>query len=99
MTSSCIVTISSSFVARDDNRYDCCMTNGALTAQGRAVREAATVLGQASDEVRRAVLHHVADRLDESCRGAPTQKSSHYGCLGKPRILQRGMDNARLEIE
>src|SRR6202142_878339 len=66
MTSSCIVTISSSFVARDDNRYDCCMTNGALTAQGRAVREAATVLGQASDEVRRAVLHHVADRLDET---------------------------------
>jgi glutamate-5-semialdehyde dehydrogenase len=42
------------------------MTNGALTAQGRAVREAATVLGQASDEARRAVLLHVADRLEET---------------------------------
>ena len=56
----------SSFVAPDANRYDCFMTNGALSAQGRAVREAATVLGQASDEVRRAVLTHVADRLEES---------------------------------
>jgi glutamate-5-semialdehyde dehydrogenase len=42
------------------------MTTGALAAQGRAVREAATVLGQASDEARCAVLLHVADRLQES---------------------------------
>ena len=39
----------------------------ALEAQGRAVREAAIVLGQASDEARCAVLLHVADRLQESC--------------------------------
>jgi glutamate-5-semialdehyde dehydrogenase len=38
-----------------------------LAAQGRAVREAATALGQASDEQRRAVLAHVADRLEETC--------------------------------
>jgi glutamate-5-semialdehyde dehydrogenase len=56
----------SSFVDRDGTRYDCSMTNGALTAQGRAVREAATVLGQAPDEVRQAVLLHVADRLHET---------------------------------
>jgi glutamate-5-semialdehyde dehydrogenase len=42
------------------------MSLEALTAQGRAVREAATVLGQASDDQRRAVLLHVADRLDET---------------------------------
>jgi len=42
------------------------MTNGALDAQGRAVREAAIVLAQAGDDARRAVLLHVADRLEES---------------------------------
>jgi glutamate-5-semialdehyde dehydrogenase len=42
------------------------MSIGALAAQGRAVREAAMVLGQASDEARSAVLLHVADRLVES---------------------------------
>jgi glutamate-5-semialdehyde dehydrogenase len=41
------------------------MSLGALEAQGRAVRESATVLGQASNEQRRAVLLHVADRLQE----------------------------------
>ena len=43
------------------------MTTSGLVAQGRAVREAATALGQASDEQRRAVLAHVADRLEETC--------------------------------
>jgi glutamate-5-semialdehyde dehydrogenase len=56
----------SSFVAPDANRYDCGMTNGALAAQGRAVREAATELALAPDEARRAVLNYVADRLDET---------------------------------
>jgi glutamate-5-semialdehyde dehydrogenase len=42
------------------------MSIGVLEAQGREVREAATALGQASDEARRAVLLHVADRLEES---------------------------------
>jgi glutamate-5-semialdehyde dehydrogenase len=42
------------------------MSIGALEAQGREVREAATALGRASDEARRAVLLHVADRLEES---------------------------------
>src|SRR6202166_3515893 len=56
----------SSFVARDATRYDCCMSIGALEAQGREVRASAAALGQASDEARRAVLLHVADRLEES---------------------------------
>jgi glutamate-5-semialdehyde dehydrogenase len=38
----------------------------ALSAQGRAVREAAVVLGQASNDQRCAVLLHVADRLQET---------------------------------
>jgi glutamate-5-semialdehyde dehydrogenase len=38
----------------------------ALDAQGALVRRAAVALGQASDEARRAVLSHVADRLDEA---------------------------------
>jgi glutamate-5-semialdehyde dehydrogenase len=42
------------------------MSLGSLTAQGRAVREAATTLGQASNEQRCAVLLHVADRLQET---------------------------------
>ncbi len=42
------------------------MSIGALEAQGRAVRASAAALGQASDEARRAVLLHVADRLEES---------------------------------
>ena len=42
------------------------MSIGALRAQGRAVRDAATVLGQASNEQRCAVLLHVADRLQET---------------------------------
>jgi glutamate-5-semialdehyde dehydrogenase len=42
------------------------MSLGALTVQGCAVREAATVLGQASNEQRCAVLMHVADRLQET---------------------------------
>ncbi len=56
----------SSFVVLDATRYDYFMSLGALQAQGRAVREAATALGQAPDEARRAVLLHVADRLEES---------------------------------
>ncbi|HQU26570.1 MAG TPA: glutamate-5-semialdehyde dehydrogenase [Acidimicrobiales bacterium] len=36
----------------------------ALLAQGRAVRDAATALAQSADEVRRAVLLDVADRLE-----------------------------------
>ncbi len=43
------------------------MTTSALAQQGRAVRDAATGLGQASDEQRRAVLGHVADRLEQTC--------------------------------
>jgi glutamate-5-semialdehyde dehydrogenase len=43
------------------------MTTSELARQGRAVRDAATTLGQASDEQRRAVLRHVADRLEQSC--------------------------------
>ncbi len=43
------------------------MTTSELARQGRAVRDAATALGQASDEQRRAVLRHVADRLEQSC--------------------------------
>ena len=42
------------------------MNNATLDAQGRGVREAATVLAQASDDARRAVLSHVAERLEES---------------------------------
>jgi glutamate-5-semialdehyde dehydrogenase len=42
------------------------MTTGALAEQGRAVREAATALGQANDGQRRAVLLNVADRLEET---------------------------------
>jgi glutamate-5-semialdehyde dehydrogenase len=42
------------------------MSLEALNAQGRAVREAATALGQASNEQRCAVLLHVADRLQET---------------------------------
>jgi len=42
------------------------MSIGALTAQGHAVRDAAKVLGQASNEQRCAVLLHVADRLQET---------------------------------
>ena len=65
-TSSCTATTWSSFVVLDATRYDCSMSLAALTAQGRAVREAATVLAQASDEQRCAVLVHVADRLQET---------------------------------
>jgi glutamate-5-semialdehyde dehydrogenase len=43
------------------------MTTTTLAQQGRAVRDAATGLGQASDEQRRAVLRHVADRLEQTC--------------------------------
>ena len=43
------------------------MTTTTLAQQGRAVRDAATGLGQASDEQRRAVLRHVADRLGQTC--------------------------------
>ena len=42
------------------------MSTDALRAQGREVREAARALAQAPDEARRAVLMHVADRLEES---------------------------------
>jgi glutamate-5-semialdehyde dehydrogenase len=54
------------FVAREATHYDCCMSMSAFATQGRAVKAAATVLGQASDEARCAVLVHVADRLQES---------------------------------
>jgi len=40
------------------------VNESALAAQGRAVRAAARVLAQASDEQRRGVLLHVADRLE-----------------------------------
>ena len=40
------------------------MTTSELAAQGRAVREAATALAQASNEQRCAVLLHVAERLE-----------------------------------
>jgi glutamate-5-semialdehyde dehydrogenase len=42
------------------------MRESALAIQGTAVKRAALSLGQASDESRRAVLLHVADRLDEA---------------------------------
>jgi glutamate-5-semialdehyde dehydrogenase len=42
------------------------MSLGALNTQGRAVKEAAAVLAQSTDEQRRAVLCHVADRLQET---------------------------------
>ena len=78
-TSSFTETTWSSFVARKFTYYACEMTsNGSvvthdaalhgLAAQGRMVREAATALGQASDDQRRAVLLHVADRLEERLR-------------------------------
>lgn len=41
------------------------MATSDLTTQGRAVKAAAAVLAQASDERRRAVLRHVADRLGD----------------------------------
>ncbi len=47
--------------------YDEGMTTPGLAQQGHAVREAATALGQASDEQRRAVLANVADQLEERC--------------------------------
>lgn len=43
------------------------MTKSELEAQGRAVRAAASVLAQASDAQRCAVLRDVADQLDASC--------------------------------
>jgi glutamate-5-semialdehyde dehydrogenase len=42
------------------------MKASALATQGAAVKRAAVALGQASDESRRAVLSHVADRLEEA---------------------------------
>jgi glutamate-5-semialdehyde dehydrogenase len=65
--SSSTETTWSSFVERKSTYYACEMTSNELAAQGRAVREAATALGQASDDQRRAVLVHVADRLEECC--------------------------------
>jgi glutamate-5-semialdehyde dehydrogenase len=41
------------------------VNESALTTQGRAVRAAARVLAQAGDDQRRAVLRHVADRLED----------------------------------
>ena len=43
------------------------MTTPGLAQLGRAVRDAATALGQASNEQRCAVLVHVADQLEERC--------------------------------
>jgi glutamate-5-semialdehyde dehydrogenase len=40
------------------------MTMSALAVQGRAVKEAASILSQASNEQRCAVLRHVAERLE-----------------------------------
>jgi glutamate-5-semialdehyde dehydrogenase len=65
--SSSTATTWSFFGGRKFTYYACEMTHDGLAAQGRAVREAATALGQASDDQRRAVLAHVADRLDETC--------------------------------
>jgi len=42
------------------------MTNSALALQGRAVKAAAGALAVASDEQRRAVLRHVAERLEQT---------------------------------
>ena len=42
------------------------MTTGELLTQGRAVKSAAAVLAQASDERRQAVLRFVAERLESS---------------------------------
>ncbi len=42
------------------------MTTGELLTQGRAVKAAAAVLAQASDESRQAVLRFVAERLESS---------------------------------
>jgi len=42
------------------------MTNSALALQGRAVKAAAGALALASDEQRRAVLRHVAERLEQT---------------------------------
>lgn len=39
----------------------------ALAVQGRAVKEAASLLSQASDEQRCAVLRHVAELLEDTC--------------------------------
>src|SRR6202451_1187293 len=66
MTSPCTAMTLCSSVARHANHYDCSMSLGALNTQGRAVKEAAAVLAQATDEQRRAVLLHVADRLQET---------------------------------
>jgi glutamate-5-semialdehyde dehydrogenase len=42
------------------------VSDSALNVQGRAVREAARVLAQSSDDQRRGVLRHVAERLEET---------------------------------
>jgi glutamate-5-semialdehyde dehydrogenase len=65
--SSSTATTWSFFGGRKFTYYACEMTHDGLAAQGRAVREAATALAQASDDQRRAVLAHVADRLEETC--------------------------------
>lgn len=62
---SCTATISFSYVARGDAHYAWAMTTRELAIQGVAVRRAAVALGQASNEQRRGVLLHVADRFEE----------------------------------
>lgn len=64
-TSWCTETTSSSYVASNDAYYAWSMTTSELARQGLAVKHAAIGLGQASNEQRRAVLTHVADRFEE----------------------------------
>jgi glutamate-5-semialdehyde dehydrogenase len=68
------------------------MTTSALAPQGRAVRAAAVAIGQASDEQRRAVLRHVADRLEQSVGellaiNAVEVDAYHESGAGRDRLL------------
>jgi glutamate-5-semialdehyde dehydrogenase len=56
--------MTSSYFGHKFTYYACEMTTSELAAQGRAVREAATALAQASNDQRCAVLLHVAERLE-----------------------------------
>jgi len=87
-TWSCTATISYSYVARDDAHYAWSMTARELATQGIAVRQAATALAQTSDEQRRDVLLHVADRLEEvldDLLGVNALELAAYGEAGPGR--------------
>src|SRR5665213_4230244 len=66
-TSSCTVTTSCSYDARNDAHYAWSMTTSALAIQGAAVKRAAAELALASDESRCSVLRRVADHLEDVC--------------------------------